>query len=1343
MFQEGNKNKNLLLTSSLYIKQKEYWVNKLSGTPTNTKLLPDHIKRCRYPNQTTGNQREKVEIHISADLFFALMKLSKETDLSLYLILLTVLESLVYHYTGNEDIVLISPLYKMNITGDTLNRYLFIRQQDVGQFTFKELLLEIRRSIFESYENQDYPSDDLIDFLYNSGQIQDKDFSSNIECLLQNIHDYDDRDYEDIKARLVFSFLREDSQIRGHILYNPVIYDKFYLEQVSRHFVRILECAVENVNINIPGILFLSLEERQQLIHDFNKTETKYRKDKLVHERFEEQAVQTPDRIAAVYEHLQVSYDYLNKKSHQLAHLLQKKGVKPDTIVGIMVERTLEMLVGIWGVLQAGCAYLPIDPDYPGNRIKYMLEDSNAEILLSKGNESSKVSEKTEVIDLSSLILENDDAEPDRLTHLTHPTHLCYVIYTSGSTGMPKGVLIQHRNLLAYIEAFYREFAISLQDTVIQQTSYIFDASVEEVYPVLLKGGRLIIPNKDEIVDFDILLELITKHNVTIISCSPLLLNELNRMNIKIPIHTYISGSDVLKGEYIDSLLKAGKVYNTYGPTETTVCATYYKCPHTPGLNILIGKPISNYRVFILGKYDKLLPIGVTGELCVSGEGVSRGYLNRVELTAEKFIRIIINHTSLVISSFKRSESTIDRCPMAIDMLYRTGDLARWLADGNIEFLGRIDHQVKIRGYRIELEEIENKLLAHKEIKKAVVISNDEDFTRQGERQSQDRYICAYIVSDRELAVSELREFLSRDLPDYMIPSYFVSIEQIPLTPHGKIDRNALPVPELDTRGRYIAPRNEVEEELVKIWSEVLGIEKGIIGIDRNFFEIGGHSLNATIMAARVHKKMNVKLPLAEVFKTPTIVELAKYIQGRARDKFISIESAEEKEYYPLSSPQKGLYILQQMEFGNTTYNMPGYQLLEEGTDLEQLERAIVKLIKRHESLRASFYMINEEPVQRIHDEVEFKIEYYDLVTDKREEIQNSFIRSFDLSHVPLLRIGLVKTQKDQYLMLVDMHHIISDGISHEILVTDFMSLYRGKVLPPLRLQYKDFARWQNTPQELARLQRQQEYWLKLFEGEIPVLELPIDYAGRTVKNFAEDIVIFQIDGKPFAHMMRIATETGVTLHMFLLAIYTILLSKYSGQEDIVVGTPVSGRTHADLRDIIGMFVNMLVMRNRPKETKTFGEFLAEVKDTVIKAFDNQDYPFNELVANLKIQRVAGRHPLIDAVFSFHHTAGAPIKTKTSQPDVDDVDYKFDYKISHFDLLLHAVPHNDLIYLAFEYSARLFKKDFIEGMANHYKDILEQAAANPEILIKDFKISHQMTVVTSNILKEDQKGFNF
>jgi len=655
-------------------------------------------------------------------------------------------------------------------------------------------------------------------------------------------------------------------------------------------------------------------------------------------------------------------------------------------------------------------------------------------------------------------------------------------------------------------------------------------------------------------------------------------------------------------------------------------------------------------------------------------------------------------------------ERFIDNPLLPGTVMYKTGDLVRWLPDGNLEFIGRIDHQVKVRGFRIELGEIESRLLNHSKIKEAVVTAKEDE--------SGGKYLCAYIVQEGELPLAELREYLSKDLPHYMIPSYFVKLDKLPLNPNGKIDRKALPEPDGNavTGVEYELPRNKVEEKLADIWKEVLSVSK--IGINDNFFELGGHSLKATSLAAKIHKELNAKVPLREIFAAPTIKGLSEYIKGMEENKYSSIEPVEDKEYYEMSSAQKRLYTLQQLDPRGTGYNMPGILEVKGELDADRLKQVFKKLIRRHEALRASFKLIGEELLQKIHEELELDIQYQEAGEEEVNGIIKGFIRAFDLSKAPLLRVGLIKVRHEKHILMFDMHHIISDGVSMKILMEEFARLYAGDKLPELRIQYKDYAAWQNKQMSTEETRRKEEYWLKQFEGEIPILNLPTDYPRPVYKSFEGDSISFDIDKETTEGIRKTAAETGTTMYMVLLAAFNVLLSKYSRQEDIVVGSPIAGRPHADLENIIGMFVNTLAMRNYPEGRKTFRNFLGEVKANALKAYENQDYQFEELVDKLNVRRDMSRNPLFDVVFVLQNTGMKGL-------DIEGLNigrYEGENKVSKFDLTIEAVEEREKIGISIEYSSKLFNKETIERMAIHLRNIVSYAAVNTDKKLSEIEI---------------------
>ncbi|MDP4147631.1 MAG: non-ribosomal peptide synthetase, partial [Bacillota bacterium] len=600
--------------------------------------------------------------------------------------------------------------------------------------------------------------------------------------------------------------------------YNGSIYDEQYIKMISKHIENLLKEVTENPEKKISEMDMLSEEEKKKILVEFNNTKADYPKDKTIYELFEEQVEKSPENIALVYEDKKLSYRELNNKANQLARVLREKGVGPDKIVGIMVERSLEMIVGIVSILKAGGAYLPIDPEYPKERIEYMLEDSKADILLTQTQLVGKIMFSGSIIEIDKEDVYVGDSS--NLDKINEPSDLAYVIYTSGTTGKPKGVMIEHFSAIRVVkETNYID--ILENDTILQLSNYAFDGSIFDIFGAILNGAELVVISKENTTNMIELMKIIKNKGISVLFITTALFNVLSDTKPEVfkNLRKILFGGQMVSCKHVRKVMKSleeDKLIHVYGPTESTVYATYYCISKAKNTVISIGKPISNTRVYIVDKNNKLQPTGIPGELCISGDGLARGYLNRPELNEEKFIA----------NPYEPGER-----------MYKTGDWARWLPDGNIEFIGRIDNQVKIRGFRIELGEIEIQLLKHEEIKEAVVIDRED---KEG-----NKYLCAYVVSNKEITVTELRNHLSKELPDYMVPAHFMELQNMPLTPNGKIDRKALPEPggDINTGVEYIAPRNEIEEKIAKVWSEVLGVET--IGIDDNFFALGGHSLKA------------------------------------------------------------------------------------------------------------------------------------------------------------------------------------------------------------------------------------------------------------------------------------------------------------------------------------------------------------------------------------------------------------------------------------------------------------------------------------------------------------------
>jgi acyl carrier protein len=698
---------------------------------------------------------------------------------------------------------------------------------------------------------------------------------------------------------------------------------------------------------------------------------------------------------------------------------------------------------------------------------------------------------------------------------------------------------------------------------------------------------------------------------------------------------------------------------------------------------------------------------------------------------------------SLVISNSEKSFPN-DQCPMTNDRsskLYKTGDLGRWLIDennrGKIEFLGRIDHQIKIRGHRIELEQIESLLMKHHNIKEVLAMVKGE---------ADNRYICAYVVpcAPVDFSSAGIKDFLEERLPYYMVPSHIVPMETFPLTSNGKINRKALPDPEVTAGDQYVAPRNKMEEKLVQIWAEVLNLEPGVISIDANFFDIGGHSLRATMLISRLQNELDLKVHLNDFFNSPSIQKLARVLETPSAvpaPKF-TIDCAAKKDYYVVSSVQKRLYLLQQMDPQNTGYNTIQPVLIEGTPDKEKLTTTFKKLIKHHESLRTSFDMIKGKPVQRVHEDVPFEIEYFEPGVLEIEALMEDLRKPFDLTRAPLFRVMLGKIQEEKFLLMLETHHIISDIISFGIFVRDFTSLYAGRELPRLKLRYIDFSEWQNSLNAKEMLKQQEAYWLKEFHREIPLLNLPVDYPRPEKRNFAGNSLDFIFTEEESDALKKLARTEDVTLFILLLAIFNVLLSKICSQEEIVVGTPIAARIHPDLHNIIGMFANTLALLNFPNAGKTFHDFLAEVKKQTLEAYENQEFPFEQLVKQVVINRIPGRNPLFDVMFNFRGIDTIEETSASIIPGLKLGVQDYEANKSKFDLTLYARDNGDRLHFSFAYSTQLFEKETFDNFIGYFRRIVEKVLENTgqriehiEIMEKE-KINEMSTVFSEDLENE-------
>ncbi|MGD2087188.1 MAG: condensation domain-containing protein [Candidatus Aminicenantes bacterium] len=1859
-----NISNEMMVVACQKVKEREFWINQLSGGPKNSGFPYD------YPGKTMEKQGNgnfaTLGFKFSSKTASKLLNLSKRNYHTLHMVLVAALNVLVHKYTNSSDVIMVTPIYKQDIDSQIIiNTVLLLRNRLDKNTTFKEFLLQVRKTVLDAIEHYGYPVEILLDHLGIPFSYEEFRFPlSDITIWLDNIHK---KEYiRHIHTNMNFSFSGNGDHIEGTVEYNTGLYHKSTIAGIIHHLQTVLHTVLLKPDTTLAGIDILGEDEKRRILIEFNNTGAEYPNEKTIHQLFEEQVKRTPDKTALVFEEKHLSYNRLNARANQVANLLRAKGVKADTVVGLMIDRSPELIIGLIGILKAGGAYLPIDTQYPENRKLTLLNDSRARFVLTRGKLASDISftrlknifqseklptitnpcqqikdlnnlpmvnrtlinyqeyhkhigqgmvrdsitlqatrgcpyncaychkiwPKTHVFrsaenlfnevnmyydfgirrfvfvddifnldrrnstrffelivknglkvhfhnpnglrgdimtkdyidlmveagtvnisvaletasprlqkligknlnidklcdnlqyildkhphvtielqtmhgfpteteeeamktlnmiksfkwidipyvhllkiypttDMVKLALENgitkeaiersadvayhiysetipfpksfttryqsiltneyflakerllavlprqmkilkedefiqkynsylpteiksfddvlqlggisrhelghqeflsedfgsvpdfnikarqrfgvtkpqkhalrillldlsmafsreslsiydiadtplglmylltylnktfadtingkiakaridfdsfaqlktllEDFKPEviglrTLTYFRNSFHktvslirqwgfegtiiaggpyascdypyllkdpnidivvlgegeltlaeiiekimehgnqlppddilekingiafmkredkkdlkninreiimldelhdtlmmvpdqnpgtvntaqnLAYVIYTSGTSGKPKGVMLEHKNLNNLMNFHFSGLDVDFSQRVFQFTTISFDVSFQEIFSTLLSGGELCLISSEKRMDIMELLEVIEKNKTNIVffpaSFLKVILNEEDYIDyfpgtVK---HIITAGEQLVVTNRIRQYLKEQQVYlhNHYGPSETHVVTTLKL---EPGEDIpqlpAIGKPIFNTKIYILNRENALLPIGVAGELFISGDNVGRGYLNNPENTSIKFVNDPLT-------------------PGLI--MYKTGDLARWLPDGNIQFLGRKDQQVKIRGFRIELAEIESQLLNFEGIKEAAVIDKEDG--------NQEKYLCAFFVPASEFEIIELQEYLSRELPDYMIPRHFVPLDEIPLTTNGKVNRKHLSQLNVTPEGQdYSPPRDEIDARLVSIWSEILKINEKEISIDADFFELGGHSLKATILISKIHKAFNVKLKLTEIFNNPTIRGFSICINAASEDQFSILKPVEKRDYYVLSSAQNRLYILQQLDWKSTAYNLPQVITLEGKQDKEKLQETFKRLMKRHESLRTSFGDVEGKTLQRIHayDDIEFAMSYYEANEDEARTTVDGFVRAFNLGKPPLFRAALIRLEEERQLLLVDIHHIISDGVSQMILPADFMKLYEGDQLPELRVQYKDFSVWQDSEKRKKALQHQEAYWLKQFSGGVPVLNLPADFLSPDSQSFEGRTESF-ILGKQFTQSLRkLVSHEETTLYMVLISIFNVFLSKLSGQQDIVVGTAVAGRRHSDLEKIIGMFVNTLPMRHYPADEKTFTAFLKEVKKQTLEAFENQEFQFEDLVDQVAKDRNTNRNPIFNVMFSLQ--SQEEISQDEPEADMNEKNpITYENKSAKFDLTFVALEKKDSISCSFEYSTKLFKEETIQRYIRNFNEIIAEVIENKNIQLKNIRISYDLLTVKQEVPQEE------
>jgi amino acid adenylation domain-containing protein len=1325
------------LTEEILAEQIKYWQENLKNAPSLLQLPTDKPR----PSIMTFNGKNQ-QLIINQEIAEKLQLLSRETGTTLFMTLLAVFSTLLYRYSNQEDILIGSPIANRNkaeiepLIGFFVNT-LVLRTLFSENLTFTELLQQIKQTTLSAYNHQDVPFEQIVDAVKVERSLSHSPLFQ-VMFVLQNTPSETIKlpdvtltpltlEKETTNFDLTLDIEPSEQGLVANWEYNSDLFEDATITRMLGHFENILTSVLANPQQQVNQINLLTAAERNQLLYEWNDTKVDYPQNKCIHQLFEEQVNKTPDGVAVIFEKQQLTYQELNQKANQLAHYLQQLGVKPETLVGICVERSLEMVIGLLGILKAGGAYVPIDPNYPSERIAYMLSDAAMPILLTQELLLATLPKnQAQIICLDSHWEKIATEKEENLSISVTFDNLAYMIYTSGSTGKPKGAMNTHggiSNRLLWMQDAYK---LTANDRILQKTPFSFDVSVWEFFWPLLFGATLVVAQPEAHKDSAYLVNLIKQAQITNLHFVPSMLQVfLQESGVETcqSIKRVICSGEALPYELQERFFTKlnCELHNLYGPTEAAIDVTFWQCqPQLPQKIVPIGKPIANIQLYILDRYFRPVPVGVPGELYIGGIGVCRGYLNRSELTNEKFISNLFG----------------------TGKLYKTGDLTRYLADGNIEYLGRIDNQVKLRGFRIELGEIESALDSYPGIQQTVVI------VRQDIPGNQ-RLVAYLATEDKSLNIEKLRDFIKKQLPEFMIPSAFMILENLPLSPNGKVDRKALPAPDIDVsqNKEYVAPQTPTQKIIAEIFQTILNIKS--VGIYDNFFDLGGHSLLATQVISRLRQAFSIEINLKELFAYPSIDQLSDRITSIQQLKQpqnninTAISPIPRNGHLPLSFAQERLWFLDQLEGNNSIYNIPGILKITGNLKIDTLEKSLQEIVNRHEVLRTNFQAVNGQPIQVINFENTFQLKIEDWTNINQEDIKKAIQKEietpFNLATDNLLRVIIAQIKTDEFLLIVTMHHIISDGWSLGIFIQELSTIYqnylqgKSSALPDLTIQYADFANWQKQWLTGEILEKQIKYWQEQLKAAPSLLQLPTDKPRPSIMTFNGKSHNVKINPEITQELQNLSKKIGTTLFMTLLAIFATLLYRYSHQQDILIGSPIANRNRSEIEPLIGCFINTLVLRTKFTENLNFPELLNQVKETTLAAYDHQDVPFEQIVEAIKPERSLSHAPLFQVLFILQN---APME-KLELPGVNIEILPSDTSTAKFDLTLSMMEKDQALTCTWDYNSDLFDDRTIIAMAEHFQNILTAVTTNPNQNINQIPLltereKHQLLIQWNN-----------
>lgn len=1297
-----------------------YWKKQFEKEIPDLSLVTDRVRP-----KARNFDGEGVSFIIEENILKQIQAICRQQGATIFMALIAVTKILLHRYTGTEDIVLGSPIAGRDRVEleDQLGFYvntLALRTEVAGNDSFVEILQKVKEVTLNAYDNQQYPYNLLVE---DSGLARDMSRTPlfDVLALLHNkqTEKIDENDptknlfnvEKDVLCRfdLSFNYTECANALLVELNYSKDIFDEDRMVGMAKHLKQLLISLLQQPNMPVSVIDYINSVEKQNVLFNFNNRGTIYPGDRSIPRLFELQVAKSPDATAIVFGEERMTYQELSAQSTLVCNILKKKfGIQPGNLVAIIADRSPKLIILIMAVLKAGAGYIPLDPTYPADRLKFMIDDTMTPLLIADKNCEHICADWhcpiTRIVDIDDLLVGTDESISSAWDEEISTDSVAYVMYTSGSTGKPKGVVVTHRGVVRLVKNT-DYIALSHKDRLLQTGSISFDATTFEYYSMLLNGGQLHLLSSAELFNPERLKEKMYANGITMIWITSSWLNQLVDQDIRLfsRLNTLLVGGEKLSAKHINLLrdrYPSLNIINGYGPTENTTFSTCKLVDRRYEDDIPLGKPISNSTVYLLDRKLNPVPIGVAGEIYLGGDGLAAGYLNQPELTHELFI---------------------DNPFQPGNKMYKSGDLGCWMGNGEVRFLTRKDDQVKIRGYRIEPGEIESVLIGHHCIDQVAVVA-------LSHRESE-KFLVAY-YSGRETAEIEIKKYLESLLPSYMIPSNIVYLPNLPLTPNGKIDKNKLLAVGFKRTSRsaveFVPPTGEIEQGLADIWKEVLNVDS--VSATDSFFELGGHSLKATLVIAKIYKIFTVEIGLSDVFEKPVLREFAAFIAATEKGHYEDIEPVEEQEHYAISHAQQRLWVVEQFEEAKGVYNIL-YSILFENLNRQNFERSIINLVDRHQALRTSFVVVDGEPRQRIRDigDSGFSINYIDLrgvnlieeQVKKIKEGEELFV--FDLVNGPLIRVTLIHLYDETYRVVINLHHIISDGWSSEVLAKEFsdsmdaFSAGKESPLQPLLFQYKDYSCWQQHKLENGFWDKHKNFWHKHLDNLTP-LELPTDYARPAMRSYQGEGTSFVLDETITKKLLKYSEQESATPFMTLLACVKLLFFKYTGQEDIVVGTVVAGRERVELENQLGFFVNTLILRSKFNSGDSFKTLLQTVKQTTIDAYGNQQYPFDMLVDELDHNRNMSRSPFFDVVVDMQNFGGQHEFGKL--PAFGDP-YEFDPVLIKFDLNFTFIETAKELVVNLNYSVDLFTRDKIEQLINHFVQLLYAVVEDSSVKISE------------------------